>query len=193
MVYYVSTIRGTSTSWTGGHMPWAIGGFIYARQDHNFPSMSSGIMAFCHAMNRVISLVDVCPNYANELLEVCNSFCAYGLIFHISCWRLKEKLPVVTSSWRIWTNSLVITYFTIVNIYKHSKNTVKEMSSFWLHFHHWLHWKLSKWHLPVEPVTKMSSKCHFNFSESFWHRMLHCRMCPSRYRLSSRVAAEPMQ
>ena len=83
--------------------------------DHNFPSMSSGIMAFCHAMNRVIGLVDVCPYYANELLEMCNSFCAYGLIFHFSRWRLKAKLHVVTSSCQIWTNSLVITYFTIVN------------------------------------------------------------------------------
>ena len=25
-------------------------------------------------------------------------------------------------------------------------------------FHHWLHWKLSKWQLPVQPVIKISSK-----------------------------------
>ena len=30
--------------------------------------------------------------------------------------------------------------------------------SFWRNFHHWLHWKLSFWQLPVQPVMKMSSK-----------------------------------
>ena len=40
------------------------------------------------------------------------------------------------------------------------------MSSFWWNFHHWLHWKLSKWQLPVQPVMKISSKWrHFRFSE----------------------------
>ena len=40
------------------------------------------------------------------------------------------------------------------------------MSSFWWNFHHWLHWKLSKWQLPVQPVIKISSKWrHFRFSE----------------------------
>ena len=39
------------------------------------------------------------------------------------------------------------------------------MSSFWWNFHHWLHWKLSKWQLPVQPVMKISSKWrHFRFS-----------------------------
>ena len=39
------------------------------------------------------------------------------------------------------------------------------MSSFWWNFHHWLHWKLSKWQLPVQPVIKISSKWrHFRFS-----------------------------
>ena len=45
-------------------------------------------------------------------------------------------------------------------------NTETEMSSFWWNFHHWLHWKLSKWQLPVQPVIKISSKWqHFRFSE----------------------------
>ena len=40
------------------------------------------------------------------------------------------------------------------------------MSSFWWNFHHWLHWKLSKWQLPVQPVIKISSKWrHFRFSD----------------------------
>ena len=46
-----------------------------------------------------------------------------------------------------------------------SNHTETEMSSFWWHFHHWLHWKLSKWQLPVQPVIKISSKWrHFRFS-----------------------------
>ena len=44
-------------------------------------------------------------------------------------------------------------------------STETEMSSFWWNFHHWLHWKLSKWQLPVQPVMKISSKWrHFRFS-----------------------------
>ena len=40
------------------------------------------------------------------------------------------------------------------------------MSSFWWNFHHWLHWQLSFWQLPVQPVMKISSKWrHFRFSE----------------------------
>ena len=43
--------------------------------------------------------------------------------------------------------------------------TETEMSSFWWNFHHWLHWKLSKWQLPVQPMIKISSKWrHFRFS-----------------------------
>ena len=44
-------------------------------------------------------------------------------------------------------------------------NTETEMSSFWRNFNHWLHWKLSFWQLPVQPVMKISSKWrHFRFS-----------------------------
>ena len=34
------------------------------------------------------------------------------------------------------------------------------MSTFWQNFHHWLHWKLSFWQLPVQPVMKILSKLH---------------------------------
>ena len=45
-------------------------------------------------------------------------------------------------------------------------NTETKMSSFWWNLHHWLHWKLSKWQLSVQPVMKISSKWqHFRFSE----------------------------
>ena len=48
---------------------------------------------------------------------------------------------------------------------KHYYSTETEMSSFWWNLHHWLHWKLSKWQLPVQPVIKISSKLrHFRFS-----------------------------
>ena len=43
--------------------------------------------------------------------------------------------------------------------------TETEMSPFWRNFHHWLHWKLSFWRLPVQPLMKISSKWwHFRFS-----------------------------
>ena len=44
--------------------------------------------------------------------------------------------------------------------------TETEMSSFWRNLHHWLHRKLSKWQLSVQPVMKISSKwLHFRFSD----------------------------
>ena len=55
------------------------------------------------------------------------------------------------------------------------------LSPFWWNFHHWLHWKLSFWQLPVQPVMKILSKWqHFCFSvpgtdctgscpAHFWH------------------------
>ena len=43
-------------------------------------------------------------------------------------------------------------------------------------FRHWLHWKLSEWQLPVQPVTKISSKWwHFRFSE--WPTFNWSRRC----------------
>ena len=58
------------------------------------------------------------------------------------------------------------------------------MSSFWWNFHHWLHWKLSKWQLPVQPVIKISSKWrHFRFSDiarlyiSPWVCAIHLFIC----------------
>ena len=46
-------------------------------------------------------------------------------------------------------------------------HTETKMSSFWRNFHHWLHWKLSFWQLPVQPVMNISSKWRlFRFSVS---------------------------
>ena len=52
---------------------------------------------------------------------------------------------------------------------KYSTDTETKMSSFWRNFNHWLHWKLSFWQLPVQPVMKISSKWkHFRFSGCSW-------------------------
>ena len=51
---------------------------------------------------------------------------------------------------------------------------------FWWHFHHWLHWKLSFWQLPVQPVMKILSKWHFRFSVCYWiliTQSLTCSYC----------------
>ena len=39
-----------------------------------------------------------------------------------------------------------------------------KMLSFWRDLLHWLHWKLSKWQLQVQLMTKMSKWQHFYFS-----------------------------
>ena len=39
--------------------------------------------------------------------------------------------------------------------------------SFWQNFVHCLHWKLSFWQLPVQPVTKILSTCNISFSVIF--------------------------
>ena len=43
--------------------------------------------------------------------------------------------------------------------------TDTEMSWFWLNFHLWLHWKLSKLQFAVQPVMKISPKWNFHFSD----------------------------
>ena len=39
-----------------------------------------------------------------------------------------------------------------------------QMLSLWWNCHHWLHWKLSKWQLPVQPAMTISSKWYFRSS-----------------------------
>ena len=47
-----------------------------------------------------------------------------------------------------------------------SGNTEVEMTSFWWNIYHWLHQKLSKWQLLLQPMVKILSKWwHFYFSE----------------------------
>ena len=56
-------------------------------------------------------------------------------------------------------------------------STETKMSSFWRNFNHWLHWKLSFWQLPVQPVMKISSKWrHFRFSVPHWFLFLYSQV-----------------
>ena len=70
------------------------------------------------------------------------------------------------------------------------------MLSFWWNFHHWLHWKLSKWQLPVQSVLKISSKWqHFLSMECllwvFWEKIYHILTtlfsCDRQCRLPTRI------
>ena len=87
-----------------------------------------------------------------------------------------------TSEWRIYAspglNSLLVEYMKMyVSVWIHLfsfhcqmcicwyRYTTTMISSFWRHFRHWLHRKLSFWQLPMQPMTKMSSKWrYFRFS-----------------------------
>ena len=69
-----------------------------------------------------------------------------------------------------------IMYEGILGLHVNTLYTETEMSSFWWNFHHWLHWKLSKWQLPVQPVMKISSKWrHFRFSVR--QELPRCQIC----------------
>ena len=45
----------------------------------------------------------------------------------------------------------------------------------WWNFHYWLHWKLSKWQLSMQPVMKMSSKWHL--FQCMIEEILRCFQC----------------
>ena len=67
---------------------------------------------------------------------------------------------------QLWKRSAPCIYDDSLTLQELQSLTETEMSSFWWNFHHWLHWKLSKWQLPVQPVIKISSKWrHFRFSD----------------------------
>ena len=70
-------------------------------------------------------------------------------------------------SWKSYSRRISISIVSSAyNPIQKAIYTETEMSSFWWNFHHWLHWKLSKWQLPVQPVMKISSKWrHFRFSD----------------------------
>ena len=81
---------------------------------------------------------------------------------------------------------------------KHDQNDISlvtdtQMSSFWRNFHHWLHWKLLLWQLPVESVMKTKSKWkHFRFSGTVSHviiwmtrmpRIVYFRFCKNELQI----------
>ena len=80
----------------------------------------------------------------------------------LSAWMLSlwEVVILENNYWCHDTGSYNNLFFTITGDF-----TDMKMLSFWWHFHHWLHWKLSLRQFSVQPVTKMSSKWwHFHFS-----------------------------
>ena len=38
-------------------------------------------------------------------------------------------------------------------------------------FMYWLHWKLCKWHVPMQPWTKISPKWHIGFGQTFFFKI----------------------
>ena len=120
--------------------------------------------------NRELFFFNVCkcPRSPQTLASICRSIDIYGGFRAVAA---REKYPgfifVVAIDGEL--EILNCWYFgEILPFYKRTNrrySTETEMSSFWWNFHHWLHWKLSKWQLPVQPVMKISSKWrHFRFS-----------------------------
>ena len=97
------------------------------------------------------------PRWINPQRPVTQSF---HVFFDL---RLNKRLS--KQSWGWWFETSPRPLWRHCSDYRLYTET--EMSSFWWNFHHWLHWKLSKWQLPVQPMIKISSKWrHFRFSVS---------------------------
>ena len=130
----------------------------------------------------LILLQSYVPFYVKKE-KMCNSMC----LSEFECAkRLKahsQAIPVLyitlTSYWPRWhLKSPASRLFTQPFIETQIKENIKaprhwteaiynemQMLTFWWNSHHWLHWKLSKWQLPVLPMMKISSKWwHFHFS-----------------------------
>ena len=66
------------------------------------------------------------------------------------------------------------------NILHQPLATETEMLSFWWNFHHWLHWKLPCWQLPVQSVIEISSQLTFPFQWRCGVSLManhHCFLC----------------
>ena len=137
-----------------------------------FRVLSQNILQVLHAIGRCFfSLVQ------NGLHMICQSW--YG---PIDIWS-RDHLAVLISQCgsgavrqaaaMCWFPHGMCTWFGLALI---------NMSSFWQYFHHWLHWKLSCWQLPVQPMMKISSKWrHFRFSalhnEPVWFTKISKELC----------------
>ena len=90
------------------------------------------------------------------------------------------NIPIVHTLWRLAVVTCRPIFFGIILLPQCQWSnpgeymyTETKMSSFWRNFNHWLHWKLSFWQLPVQPVMKISSKWrHFRFSVWWLNRMV---------------------
>ena len=74
-------------------------------------------------------------------------------------------------------NHLVPSSLACSSPHTDNRHIETKMLWFWWNFHHWLHWKLSKWQLSVQPVMKISSQSrkfhikwqYFGFSTLGFH------------------------
>ena len=102
-------------------------------------------------------------NFLKNFIDICSlgSNWQYSLVQIMGCHRTGDK--PLSESVMVWLPGAHYVTRPQVNWWTHTET---EMSSFWWNFHHWLHWKLSNWQLPVQPVIKISSKWrHFRFSD----------------------------
>ena len=79
------------------------------------------------------------------------------------CRKWMNKSHELQTGRQHWKGNLILMNFHYWEYYKLSF----WMSSFWWHFQCWLHWKLSEWQLPEQPMTSISSKWqHYHFREN---------------------------
>ena len=74
--------------------------------------------------------------------------------------------PGVLTCWSIWGSMMLIPISELAHWWRREWCfTETEMLPYRWNFHHWLHWKLPKWQLLVQPVMKVLSKWwHFCFN-----------------------------
>ena len=103
----------------------------------------------------------------------------------------KNDLPYAYRDQHFNTLSPKQNYLQFAKLLYFVSNTETKMSSFWRNFNHWLHWKLSFWQLPVQPVTKISSKWrHFRFSECHWNLFPSAQLTISQHWFRQWLGAE---
>ena len=98
--------------------------------------------------------------------------------FCIQCFSRIMYMAHTLVVWHLYSSGLIHWQWGYAGVSETSTGeyTETEMSSFWWHFHHWLHWKLSFWQLPVKLVMKILSKWQHFISvygtiTSIYHRL----------------------
>ena len=127
-----------------------------ANQRHIIPIKHCTLNVFC----KLSAILCVCIN--ELIILICILFVSLaGIVLGMDATNQRRHGPILK-----WFFLQEIWYSAIQGQGITETITETEMSSFWWNFHHWLHWKLSKWQLPVQPVMKISSKWrHFRFSD----------------------------